>query len=130
MENARKSTHQVGSSYVRNPIKVVPKGWGKEIWVANTEKYCGKVLCFEKGKSFSDHFHVNKTETFYVLKGFGVLILRGKDGVETKYILQKGMCIDVAPGLMHKVGATSYMELMEVSTQHDDNDSFRVLKGD
>lgn len=115
---------------VRRPIRVVPKGWGSEIWIANNEKYCGKILCFEKGKSFSDHFHVKKTETFYVLKGYGILTLRNKGGEEFMHVLQKGMCIDITPGLMHKVKATCYLELLEISTTHDDEDSYRVSKGD
>ena len=27
---------------------VVPKGWGKEIHIANNDDYCGKLLVFEK----------------------------------------------------------------------------------
>jgi len=116
--------------HVRKPCKVVPKGWGKEIWIANNDKYCGKILCMDRGKGFSDHFHINKTETFYVLCGFGTLILREKDGREYTYQLEKGMCIDITPGLMHEIKASCYLELMEVSTHHEDEDSYRVKKGD
>ena len=31
-----------------------PKGWGYELWIHNDEKYCGKLLFFEKGKSTKD----------------------------------------------------------------------------
>jgi hypothetical protein len=35
----------------------VEKGWGHElIWVTN-DKYCGKLLKFNKGAKFSMHFH-------------------------------------------------------------------------
>ena len=30
--------------------KIVKKGWGKEIWFVNNDEYCGKILCFDKGK--------------------------------------------------------------------------------
>ena len=32
------------------PVKYVPKGWGYEKWIANCEKYCGKLLFIVKGK--------------------------------------------------------------------------------
>ena len=28
--------------------KQVPKGWGKEIHIANNEDYCGKLLVFDE----------------------------------------------------------------------------------
>ena len=31
-------------------IKHVPKGWGYEKWIVNTDEYCGKLLFFNKGK--------------------------------------------------------------------------------
>ena len=36
-------------------IKFVPKGWGFEKWFHNSEKYCGKLLYFVKGKKCSYH---------------------------------------------------------------------------
>ena len=49
--------------------KIVKKGWGKEIWFVNNDEYCGKILCFDKGKKFSMHYHVEKKETWYIAKG-------------------------------------------------------------
>ena len=34
-------------------IKIVPKGWGYEKWIVNTDEYCGKLLHFIKGKKCS-----------------------------------------------------------------------------
>ena len=48
------------------PIKYVPKGWGYEKWIANCEKYCGKLLFIVKGKQCSWHFHKLKDEVFFV----------------------------------------------------------------
>ena len=39
------------------PIKYVPKGWGYENWIANCEKYCGKLLFIAKDKQCSWHYH-------------------------------------------------------------------------
>lgn len=118
------------SNHIRQPIKVVDKGWGCEIWIANNEQYCGKQLTIYKGKSFSDHFHIKKTETFYVTKGIAVLTIREKDGKEYEYYLYEGNIVDIAPGLMHKVKALTDFTMMEFSTKHEDSDSYRIKKGD
>ena len=48
----------------------VEKGWGYEIIWATTDKYCGKILVFEKkGSKFSMHFHKDKDETWFVNNG-------------------------------------------------------------
>ena len=56
------------------PVEIVPKGWGKEIIFVNNDEYCGKLLCFEKDKKFSMHYHLKKKETWYVSKGSFILI--------------------------------------------------------
>ena len=35
----------------QEPVKRVPKGWGHELWIANCEKYCGKLLYIKKGNN-------------------------------------------------------------------------------
>ncbi|BCU98886.1 MAG: hypothetical protein CM15mV24_1110 [Bellamyvirus sp.] len=50
-------------------IKHVPKGWGYEKWIVNTEEYCGKLLFFNEGKRCSWHYHKLKDETFYLQSG-------------------------------------------------------------
>ena len=50
-------------------INFVPKGWGFEKWIVNTEEYCGKLLYFAKGKKCSWHYHKLKDETFYIQSG-------------------------------------------------------------
>jgi hypothetical protein len=47
----------------RQPVQIVPKGWGREIWIANGDLYCGKILEINKGKKCSLHFHKIKTES-------------------------------------------------------------------
>ena len=116
--------------HIRLPVKIVQKGWGYEIWVANNDLYCGKQLSIFKGKSFSDHFHINKVETFYVTEGLARLDIREKDGKEYTYELKVGDIVDITPGLMHKVTAIEDFTMMEFSTKHDDEDSYRVSRGD
>ena len=55
--------------------EVVPKKWGHELIIENNDKYCGKVLHFEDKCKFSMHFHAEKDETWYVLRGVFELIV-------------------------------------------------------
>ena len=48
----------------------VDKGWGYELIWATNDKYCGKIMVFEKvGSKFSMHFHKEKDETWFVNTG-------------------------------------------------------------
>ena len=53
----------------RPPVNVVPKTWGREVWIVNNQTYCGKILYITAGKTGSLHFHQHKTETFYLRVG-------------------------------------------------------------
>ena len=50
-------------------MKKVDKPYGYELWIINTDKYCGKLINIEKGHKNSLHRHHKKDETFYVLSG-------------------------------------------------------------
>src|SRR5215472_1449148 len=116
----------------RPPIHVEPKGWGREIWIANNDLYCGKVLEIRKGKRCSLHFHKLKTESFYLR--IGRLKVRLKESLESPTIkefeLKVGECMDVPPGQVHQMEALEDAELFEFSTQHFDSDSHRIEAGD
>ena len=67
----------------KEEVQIVPKGWGKEIIFVNNDEYCGKLLCFDKGKKFSMHYHLKKKETWYVSKGtFLLLWIETTNGVQ------------------------------------------------
>src|SRR5262249_27199605 len=53
----------------RGPVNIVPKSWGRELWIVNNELYCGKILEIHQGSRCSLHFHKLKTETFYLHSG-------------------------------------------------------------
>jgi mannose-6-phosphate isomerase-like protein (cupin superfamily) len=110
----------------------VQKGWGHELWITNTEKYCGKLLYFKKGKKCSWHYHKVKDEVFYIQSGkieltFG-LTNEKKDA--SKVILEQGDSFHVPVSLRHQMLALEETELFEFSTQHFEEDSIRVEKGD
>ena len=54
--------------------EVHEKTWGKELWIHNSEKYCGKILEFNENAYFSMHYHLLKKETWYVSKGRFIFI--------------------------------------------------------
>jgi len=109
----------------------VPKGWGEELIIENNEMYCGKLLIFKKGCRFSMHYHLIKDETWYVNKGS--FIYRWIDTETAETIEQKLKVGDVVRqrvGQPHQLIALTDGEVFEVSTQHFDEDSYRVVKGD
>jgi quercetin dioxygenase-like cupin family protein len=110
---------------------IVEKGWGKEIIFVNNDEYCGKILCFEKGKKFSMHYHLKKKETWYVSKGsFTLIWIDTTIGAQYSETLNVGDVITNERGDPHQLIALEYSEIFEVSTKHYDEDSFRIYKGD
>ena len=109
----------------------VPKGWGEELIIENNEMYCGKLLIFKKGCKFSMHYHLIKDETWYVDKG--EFLYRWIDTETAETIEQKLKVGDVVRqrvGQPHQLIAVTDGVVFEVSTQHFDEDSYRVIKGD
>ena len=113
-------------------IKLVPKGWGFEKWIVNNEEYCGKLLYFVKGKKCSFHYHKLKDETFYLQSGKILLTYGDTDDINeaTQIILEKGDKFHIYRELRHQMLALEDTELFEFSTQHFDEDSYRVIQGD
>ena len=66
----------------RKPVHIEPKGWGREVWIANNDRYCGKILEIKQGKRCSLHFHKIKTESFYLRAGR--LKIRVKESPESE----------------------------------------------
>ena len=114
------------------PIKFVPKGWGFEKWIVNCEEYCGKLLYLVKGKKCSWHYHKLKDEVFYVQSGKVMVKFSEDNDIESaeSIIISKGENFHVYRGLRHRIIALEDTELFEFSTQHFDEDSIRIEKGD
>lgn len=107
------------------------KGWGREIWIDNNEKYCGKILEFKKGAKFSMHYHLIKEETFYILQGSVCLTYYNLENAqEVGAILQIGSSIRIPSGVPHQIAALEDSLIVEVSTHHEDSDSYRIKPGD
>jgi quercetin dioxygenase-like cupin family protein len=113
-------------------ITHVDKGWGYEKWIVNKEEYCGKLLFFNKGKRCSWHFHKIKDEVFYLQSGKLLVKYGMSEDIEKceELELLPGMNFHIPRGLIHQMIALEDSELFEFSTEHFDEDSYRVIKGD
>jgi quercetin dioxygenase-like cupin family protein len=111
--------------------EVVPKGWGHELIIVNTPKYCGKILHFHTGGRFSMHYHLLKEETWYVASGrFRFLYIDTKDATMYETTLKEGDVVTNYVGQPHQIICEEEGDIFETSTQHFDSDSYRVFKGD
>ena len=107
------------------------KAWGHELWVINNEFYCGKLLVFKANKQFSMHYHLLKDEAWYISKGkFEYKYINTESAELKSRIVKEGDCIHLMPGQPHQMLALEEgSTIFEVSTQHFDSDSYRVLPG-
>ena len=96
----------------REPIHVEPKGWGRELWIANSPFFCGKILEIKRGKKCSLHFHkLNGV----LLPPAGHLRIRVKESHSDQKVeefeLRPGQCMDVPVGLVHQMEALEDSEV-------------------
>ena len=112
-------------------MQIVDTGWGHEKIIHNADGYCGKILCFKKGKKCSYHYHRLKTETFYCVGRVLVTYGRGDDPSEAdEIVLNTGDSFHVPVGLRHQMEALEDSELFEFSTLDYPEDSIRIIRGD
>jgi quercetin dioxygenase-like cupin family protein len=118
--------------FLKKP-KRVEKNWGYELIFANDEanNYCGKILHLYQGHKFSMHFHDIKCETFYILNGkvqVSLLDLTSKNGNISVHTLNAGDCLDLPRLQPHQVEAIEESDIIEASTFHRDEDSYRIWR--
>lgn len=110
-------------------LTITPKAWGYEAEVINCVEYCGKILVFFRDRAGSLHYHLRKHETWLVLEGSGTVTTHDPaTGAPTVHPLTRGRVFDLPPGRAHRVRSTPSFDLvlMEVSTRHEDEDTFRI----
>lgn len=110
-----------------------PKGWGFEYWIVNNDLYCGKMLYFNSGSKCSWHYHKIKDETFFVQSGIFLIYTSWEDDLYSAVgrILRPGDSLHIPPGLRHQIRAINEDAILyEFSTQHIEEDSYRIIKGD
>lgn len=124
-----KTTPGSTKKLTRDQIKRVDRYWGYELWIANKPEYCGKLLFFKKGHKLSLHYHRVKDETFFLQSGHVRVRLRYQDGQDEIIEMLPGDSLHITPALMHQMEGIEDSELFEFSTEHFDDDSYRVEKG-
>lgn len=119
----------------------VPKGWGKEVWIANLFEvstnfppgYSGKLLCFNRiGAMSSMHFHTVKHETFYVLDGTFTLCHYNPETAQLlRTVLHKGNIVTIPPHNPHQLLCeTTSGTIAEFASADYSWDSYRTVAGD
>lgn len=111
--------------------EIIEKGWGCEKIIMRHDQYCGKLLCFDKGKSGSFHFHMKKTESFYLSSGKVILYIIDKETSDVaEHTMEAGDCVTLIAGTPHKVTALEDSVIFESSTPDYPDDTYRIGKGD
>lgn len=110
-----------------NKPKIVEKVWGREVIIESNDQYCGKFLEFNKGASSSLHFHMEKTETWFVDSGQILLTsFMLAEGVKLTQEFNPGDIIHIPAGQPHKVQALLNTRLIEFSSKDKATDSYRL----
>lgn len=117
----------------KGSYEVHEKGWGREIWFENNCDFCCKKLIFDKKfAKCSMHFHERKREIFICEKG--LFEIKGIDltkGEEYSIVLEEGDKVFIEPLEPHQmIALKDDSVLLEVSTEHFEEDSYRIWGGD
>ena len=102
-------------------VEMVPKLWGYEKWLENNDKYCCKLLSLKKGYQCSLHKHKIKDEMFFIIQGH----VRLEVGKKVMHMLP-GSFVRITSGILHRFRGIEDSIIIEVSTHHEDSDSYRV----
>lgn len=111
----------------------IDKGWGFEIIFANNDRYCGKLLVFERaGAKTSLVFHKEKRKSWFVNAGkFKVKYIDVATGEFKEAVLEEGKTADFAELGPHQIEAlTPNSIIFEVGTADYVEDRFRLAPGD
>jgi hypothetical protein len=114
----------------------IPKNWGYELVIENNKNYCGKHLHIVANKKCSVHYHKIKKETFYII--YGDLLLEYSNSLDKNYwenssvnykLLNKGDYFTIDPMVAHRFSSANSFacDFIEISTHHDDSDSYRII---
>ncbi len=117
----------------QQPTGKIDKGWGFELVWANNDKYCGKILVFERvGAKTSLVFHREKRKSWFVNEGKIKITWTDVGTGELKQaVLEAGKTADFAEMSPHQVEALEpNTVIFEVGTTDIVEDRFRLSPGD
>jgi mannose-6-phosphate isomerase len=102
-------------------MKIVEKPWGRELWLAHTDKYALKIIEVKKGTRSSLQYHVKKHEHIYIDSGIVQVERENDQGHMETLVLRPGDVIENQPGRKHRTMAIEDARLIEVSTPELDD---------
>lgn len=118
---------------MKSTPKYVEKEWGYELWLVNDESLnlCSKILFIKKGSKGSCHMHDNKREYWFVQSGKCILRIHkmqqsSPQTVQT--VLDKGESFFIDRLTAHQLEALEDTTIIETSTFHRDEDSYRLWR--
>ena len=114
-------------------IGKVDKGWGFELVFANNDKYCGKLLVFDRaGAKTSLVFHKEKAKSWFINAGrFKVTFIDVVTSEIKQSELSEGQTADFGQLGPHQIEAlVDNSIIFEVGTADYIEDRFRLAPGD
>ena len=102
-------------------MKIVEKPWGREIWLAQTDKYALKIIEFNQGARSSLQYHIKKHEHVYLDSGLLEMEWENDQGQMEILTLKPGDLVENKPGRKHRVTALENCRIIEVSTPELDD---------
>ena len=111
----------------------VKKGWGFELVWANNDKYCGKLLVFDRvGAKTSMVLHKEKAKSWFINAGkFKITFIDVATGEVKEAVLDEGKTVDFGALGPHQVEAlVAGSIIFEVGTSDYIEDRFRLAPGD
>ena len=111
----------------------VKKGWGFELVWANNDKYCGKLLIFDRaGAKTSMVLHKEKAKSWFINAGkFKITFIDVATGEVKEAVLDEGKTVDFGALGPHQVEAlVAGSIIFEVGTSDYVEDRFRLAPGD
>lgn len=97
------------------------RSWGREVLIAHTPQYLGKVLYMNAGHAGGLQFHREKVETFHLFSGKALVTTDFGDGILAELVMEPGESYHIPAGAVHKVTALEDCVFFEVSTPHFDD---------
>ncbi len=92
-----------------------PKPWGRELLIAHTKDYTGRVSWMRAGESGPLQYHERKDETAYLFSGRARVTWR--DAAEQYHddLIQPGDSWHIPPGAVHQMHALEDSVIFECS---------------
>lgn len=125
----------------------IKKAWGCEEVIVNNDFYCGKLLKINREHMLGLHYHKIKRETFFNIDADVMVyayddpeidklmfdwdkfykIAAQDNGPVFKTILKQGESFYIPRGRRHAIFGLNNSTIVETSTEHFEEDSYRIL---